>query len=144
MKAVKIEQPGGLDHLRIVAVADPGPPGPGEIRVRIHASSLNFHDYAVVSGRMPTEDGRVPMAAVRDREIDRILGQRGGEPRDTRRLDLVLGGVKPHAASVLSRASTIAMRRPIQAITGTAIELPKALYRGPSGALSFPRQGMLV
>ncbi|TKA98044.1 NAD(P)-dependent alcohol dehydrogenase [Cereibacter changlensis] len=62
MKAVKIEQPGGLDHLRIVAVADPGPPGPGEIRVRIHASSLNFHDYAVVTGRMPTEDGRVPMA----------------------------------------------------------------------------------
>lgn len=41
---------------------DPGSPGPGEVRVRVRASSLNFHDYGVVSGRMPTEDGRVPMA----------------------------------------------------------------------------------
>lgn len=62
MKAVKIEQPGGLDRLRVVTLDDPGQPGRGEIRVRIHASSLNFHDYGVVSGRMPTQDGRVPMS----------------------------------------------------------------------------------
>tara|TARA_R110000822_G_scaffold120737_2_gene254280 strand:+ start:294 stop:491 length:198 start_codon:yes stop_codon:yes gene_type:complete len=31
------------------------------VRVRIHASSLNFHDYAVVAGATPTEDGRIPM-----------------------------------------------------------------------------------
>lgn len=62
MKAVKIESPGGLDRLRVVTVADPGSPGPGEIRVRIHACSLNFHDYGVVSGRMPAANGRIPMS----------------------------------------------------------------------------------
>ncbi len=62
MKAIKLERPGGLDRLRIVDLGDPGQPGPGQIRVRIHASSLNFHDYGVVSGRMPTQDGRVPMS----------------------------------------------------------------------------------
>ena len=62
MKAIKIEKPGGLDRLHIADVPDPGSPGPGEIRVRIRASSLNFHDYGVVTGRMPAKDGRVPMS----------------------------------------------------------------------------------
>ena len=62
MKAAIVEKPGGLDRLKIVDRPDPGAPGPGEIRVRIHACSLNFHDYSVVSGRMPCEDGRIPMA----------------------------------------------------------------------------------
>jgi len=62
MKAAIVEKPGGLDRLKIVDRPDPGPPGPGEIRVRIHACSLNFHDYGVVSGRMPCDDGRIPMA----------------------------------------------------------------------------------
>lgn len=62
MRSVKIDHPGGLDRLRIVTTGDPGQPSSGEIRVRLHASSLNFHDYGVVSGRMPTEDGRVPMS----------------------------------------------------------------------------------
>lgn len=62
MKAIKLERPGGLDWLRIVDLNDPGQPGQGQVRVRIHASSLNFHDYGVVSGRMPTQDGRVPMS----------------------------------------------------------------------------------
>jgi NADPH:quinone reductase-like Zn-dependent oxidoreductase len=54
--------PGGLDRLELVEMPDPGAPGPGEIRVRVHASSLNYHDYGVVSGRMPTADGRIPMS----------------------------------------------------------------------------------
>jgi NADPH:quinone reductase-like Zn-dependent oxidoreductase len=62
MKAVRLRAPGGLDHLDLVEMDDPGPPGPGEIRVRLHASSLNFHDYAVVLGRMGAPDGRIPMA----------------------------------------------------------------------------------
>ena len=62
MKALRLRRPGGLDALTIVDMDDPGSPGPGEIRVRIHASSLNYHDLAVVSGRMPVEDGRIPMS----------------------------------------------------------------------------------
>jgi NADPH:quinone reductase-like Zn-dependent oxidoreductase len=41
---------------------DPGRPGPGQIRVRIEASSLNFHDLGVVLGRRPMPDGRIPMS----------------------------------------------------------------------------------
>lgn len=62
MKVVTLRSPGGLDRLEISDQAGPGEPGPGEIRVRLHASSLNFHDYGVVSGAMPTEDGRIPMS----------------------------------------------------------------------------------
>jgi NADPH:quinone reductase-like Zn-dependent oxidoreductase len=32
------------------------------MRVRIHACSLNYHDYAVVVGAIPSEDQRIPMA----------------------------------------------------------------------------------
>ncbi|MBP0616109.1 zinc-dependent alcohol dehydrogenase family protein [Jiella mangrovi] len=62
MKAIQLAKPGGLDRLSLVDLEDPGQPGPGEIRVRIHASSLNYHDYGVVSGGSPTEDGRIPMS----------------------------------------------------------------------------------
>ncbi|MCE8022839.1 zinc-dependent alcohol dehydrogenase family protein [Billgrantia aerodenitrificans] len=62
MKVVTLKSPGGLDQLQVVEREAPGEPGPGEIRVRIHASSLNFHDYAVVAGMIPTEDGRIPMS----------------------------------------------------------------------------------
>lgn len=62
MKCINLSTPGGLDQLHLNDAADPGQPGPGELRVRIHASSLNFHDYAVVVGAIPTDDGRIPMA----------------------------------------------------------------------------------
>lgn len=62
MKIVTLNSPGGLDQLEIAESPAPGEPGPDEIRVRIHASSLNFHDYAVVTGAIPTEHGRIPMS----------------------------------------------------------------------------------
>ncbi len=62
MRVIQLSKPGGLDQLQLAERDAPGAPGPGEIRVRICASSLNFHDYGVVSGRMPTEDGRIPMS----------------------------------------------------------------------------------
>jgi NADPH:quinone reductase-like Zn-dependent oxidoreductase len=60
MKAI-VTAPGGLDALKLVDLPDPGKPGPGEIRVALHGSSINFHDYGVASGKMPS-DGRVLMA----------------------------------------------------------------------------------
>ncbi|WP_179400996.1 zinc-dependent alcohol dehydrogenase family protein [Burkholderia guangdongensis] len=62
MKAIRLHQPAGLDCLTVADLPDPGQPGPGEIRVRLHASSLNFHDLAVVFGYIRTEDGRIPMS----------------------------------------------------------------------------------
>ncbi|MDB5715845.1 MAG: NADPH:quinone oxidoreductase [Sphingomonadales bacterium] len=62
MKAIQVRLPATLDSLALVDLADPGAPGPGEIRVRIRASSLNYHDYAVVTGMIAAADNRVPMS----------------------------------------------------------------------------------
>jgi len=62
MRAVRCRQPGGLERLELTEIADPGRPGPGEVRVRIHASSLNYHDLNVVLGQMRSADGRIPMS----------------------------------------------------------------------------------
>lgn len=62
MKAVALRLPAGLDRLVLEDRPDPGDPGQGEIRIRLHGSSLNFHDLGVATGRMPSADGRVPLA----------------------------------------------------------------------------------
>ena len=62
MKAVKLGAKGGLARITLVDLPDPGQPGPGEIRVRLHGSSLNFHDYRVVKGDGPGTEGRIPLA----------------------------------------------------------------------------------
>lgn len=61
MRAIKLKKPGGLDNLQLVEIK-PVEPQCGEIRVRIHASSLNFHDYVVAIGLLPVDDGRIPMS----------------------------------------------------------------------------------
>ena len=62
MKAVTVTAPGGLDRLKVVDMRDPGAPQAGEIRVRLHANSINFHDYAVARGFLPSADGRILLA----------------------------------------------------------------------------------
>ncbi|THG40652.1 zinc-dependent alcohol dehydrogenase family protein [Sphingomonas olei] len=62
MRAMTLSAPGGLDRLNLADASDPGQPGPGEVRVALHASSLNFHDYLVCSGKSPAADDRIPMA----------------------------------------------------------------------------------
>ncbi|MGY2048379.1 zinc-dependent alcohol dehydrogenase family protein [Methylobacterium sp. JK268] len=71
MRAIRIGTGGGLDALEPVDLPDPGSPGPGEIRVRIRGSSLNYHDYGVASaagdrfaGRIPLSDGAGTVEAV--------------------------------------------------------------------------------
>jgi NADPH:quinone reductase-like Zn-dependent oxidoreductase len=61
MKVAAVKAPGGLDKMVIETRPDPAP-GPGEVLVRVHASSLNYHDYAVVMGMIPAADGRIPMS----------------------------------------------------------------------------------
>jgi len=62
MKSIVVHPPGGLDRIELIDRPDPGQPGPGEIRVAIHASSLNFHDLAVAAGKMPLTEDRVLMS----------------------------------------------------------------------------------
>lgn len=51
-RAIRIEQHGGPEHLRLVQVAV-GEPGPGEIRIRHKAVGLNFIDVYQRSGLYP-------------------------------------------------------------------------------------------
>jgi len=61
MQAMKLTAPGGIDQLHLADI-EPRVPGFGEIQVEIKATSLNFHDYAVVTGLIPAEEGRIPMS----------------------------------------------------------------------------------
>lgn len=61
MQQVKVGSRGGLDTL-IASEAEARPPEVGEVQVRVHASSLNFHDYLVAAGLLPVDDGRIPMS----------------------------------------------------------------------------------
>jgi NADPH:quinone reductase-like Zn-dependent oxidoreductase len=61
MKVAAVKKPGGPGNLIIEERADPTP-GPGEVLVRVRASSLNYHDFVVVMGGIPTPDGRIPMS----------------------------------------------------------------------------------
>lgn len=62
MKVAIVRAPGGLERLEVTELPDPGKPGPGQIRVAVHSTSLNFHDLLVANGGIPADDGRVPMA----------------------------------------------------------------------------------
>jgi len=62
MKAMTLKAPGGLDKFVMADVPDAPPPKAGEITVRIHASSLNYHDYVVAAGILKTADNRIPMS----------------------------------------------------------------------------------
>lgn len=62
MKTVRYKAPGSIGNLGVVESKDPGIPGPNEVRVGIHGSSLNGHDLNVAKGILPVEDGRILMS----------------------------------------------------------------------------------
>jgi NADPH:quinone reductase-like Zn-dependent oxidoreductase len=61
MQEIQIRQPGGLDNLELVEI-EQAQPAPGQVRVRWHATSLNFHDYLVANASITVADGQVPMS----------------------------------------------------------------------------------
>lgn len=60
IKTLLLPQGGGFDSVRQIHT-EPRGPGPGEVRVRIRASSLNYHDYVLVAGERPLPEDRIPM-----------------------------------------------------------------------------------
>ena len=60
-KAIYVQPGGGYDKVE-VGTCEAAAPKPGEITVRLHASSLNYHDFAVVSGMWGPSERRIPMA----------------------------------------------------------------------------------
>ena len=60
-KAIYVQPGGGYDKVE-VGTCEAAAPKPGEITVQLHASSLNYHDFAVVSGMWGPSERRIPMA----------------------------------------------------------------------------------
>jgi len=60
-KAIILQTGGGYDKVT-VGKRDAADPKSGEITVRLHANSLNYHDFAVVSGMWGPSEPRIPMA----------------------------------------------------------------------------------
>jgi NADPH:quinone reductase-like Zn-dependent oxidoreductase len=85
MKAIRVHQLGGPEGLRIEEISTPSP-GPGEVAVRVHATSLNYRDLMMIRGQynpripvpfVPLSDGAGEVEAVgsgvtRWREGDRV------------------------------------------------------------------------
>ena len=62
MKQMILKAEGGLDALCLEQVEAAPAPAHGEIRIRVHASSLNYHDYLVVSTPGFLKAPRIPMS----------------------------------------------------------------------------------
>ena len=60
-KAMVVHPGGGYDKVKSES-REALPPKAGEITVRLHANSLNYHDFAVVSGMWGPVEPRIPMA----------------------------------------------------------------------------------
>lgn len=143
MKVVRMQKPGGLDKLQITEAEAPRP-GPGDILVRAAASSLNFHDYLVVAGMLPTEDGRIPMSDVAGEVVetgkavtefavgDRVMGTffprwYAGMPSVTDTWHCVPGdSVEGYASEFVCNAATAFTRIPDHYSLAEAATLPCA------------------
>ena len=82
MKGIRLKAPGGLEHLAVMELPEAAAPGRGEITVRLHASSLNYHDYRVMAVPGSVADGRIPMsdgAGVVEAVGDGVTGFRPGD-----------------------------------------------------------------
>ena len=60
-KAIYVQSGGGYAKVGL-GTAEAAAPAAGEITVRLHANSLNYHDFAVVSGMWGPSEARIPMA----------------------------------------------------------------------------------
>ena len=61
MRQIQIQKPGGLENLKLENVDSPNLAN-DEVLMKIHASSLNYHDLMVALGLIPTDDKRVPLS----------------------------------------------------------------------------------
>lgn len=143
MKAITLGDQPGIDMLRYGDRPDPPAPGPGEISVRLRATSLNFHDYGVVAGLTPLVPGRIPMSdgagdviavgegvtgfAVGDHVVSTFFTQwLDGERRAIGFADTPGEGIDGYACEMVTRAATAFTRAPAGFSHEEAATLPCA------------------
>ena len=108
MKAVVLEEFGGVDKLALRDVPDPKP-GAGEVVVAIAATSVNPIDYKLRSG---AARGRIPLElpAILGRDIAGEVVELGAGVTSVRVGDRVLGlGMRSYAAKASIRADALAL-----------------------------------
>src|SRR5271168_5645533 len=64
MRVWEVQENWGIDHLRQVDRADPPPPGPGEVAVRMRAAAVNYRDLSTVLNR--AHFGKLPQIPFSD------------------------------------------------------------------------------
>ena len=173
MKAILIRPPASLDRLDIVDVPDPGMPGAGEVRVRVRASSLNFHDYALAVGKLPLSGERVALGecagtveavgagvdafSVGDDVISRYLPTwLDGDPRTADFATCPGDGVDGFACEVVVRPSTWFTRAPrgldhveaatvpVAAVTAWRALVPEGGLKGGDSVLVLGTGGVSI
>jgi len=123
------------------------------IRLQKQAVGQPHRPLSIVLHTLPCEG---PILRRNRRRVAQIQ-RRGGEGKKKTRCFPRLGGTRQYRSGLCAPVhetlpvpdpsrritSTAAIRSPIQRMTGTAIELPSALYRGPSAA-DLPRYSTSV
>ncbi len=63
MKGYQVQTTGGIEDIKAVTLSEPEP-GPGEVKVKIHAASLNYRDFGIAEGGYYRNDVRpiVPLS----------------------------------------------------------------------------------
>lgn len=83
VKAIRIEKPGDAEVMHLGTVELP-PPGPGQVRVRIHAAGMNFIDIYQRSGRYET-----PLPYTPGREASGVVEELGPDVSKVKKGDRV-------------------------------------------------------
>ena len=125
MRAVLCRTLGGIDGLAVESIDAPEP-GPGEVRVRVHAAALNFPDLLIIEGRYQVKP---PLPFVPGMElagvIDRIgAGVTGFQPGDRVAAVVTWGAFAEYACVAVDRLAA----------------LPAAVDFGPGAALGLAYQ----
>ena len=129
MRAVGIMTHGGPDVLQIVDVPDEQA-GPGEVRIRVHAATVNPTDLAVRNGSRAEQQKIDPPPYVPGMEIAGIIDDVGeGVPDRLRIGDAVMGIVLPKASHGAYREQIVldarsVVRAPAGASHAEAATLP--------------------
>lgn len=69
MKAMRLRLPASIENIHLGSMEAPAP-RPGEIKVKVHANSVNFRDYVVAIGYLPVADGRILLSDAAGEVVD--------------------------------------------------------------------------
>lgn len=128
MKAIRVEAFGGPDVLKLSQVADPQP-GPGEVRVRLHAAGVNPVDTYVRSGNY----ARLPALPYTPGSDGAGIVEAAGEG-----VKRVRSGDRVYVAALTTRRSTGTYAESIVCDESAIHPLPDALSFAQGAAVGVP------